>query len=480
MGKLSHLEPKSVFGYFEEICGMPHGSGNVEQISNYLVAFAKKQELFYVQDSMKNVIICKEASTGYEEKEPLILQAHMDMVAVKKLNAEINLETDGLDLQVEGDLIYAKDTSLGGDNGVGVAYALAALASNTLQHPRLECVFTVDEEIGMDGATAIDLSMLQGKQLLNIDSEEEGILLTSCAGGAHLYGRLEVPTKEMTGMQIKLVVTGCKGGHSGVEIHKGRANANHLLFRALLRLYKKCSYGLVEASGGSKDNAIPREAEAILVVNQDLIPLLQEEVTILVEEYNQEYRVKEEGITLDVIELGIATSQAVVEDSMKQVYTAVLGQPDGVQTMSSVAENMVETSLNLGILEYKGGILRLQYAVRSSVESAKYGLLDRMTLLLEQLGGSSEIKSIYPAWEYLEESQLRNRMTRIYEKMYGEEMELQGVHAGLECGILSKKIPDLDCVSFGPNLYNIHTTEETASISSIARVWDYIVAVIEA
>ena len=269
MSVLAGLQPANVFRFFEEICGIPHGSGNVGQISDYLAAFAKDRGLFYIQDEVKNVIIIKEATPGYEEEPALIIQGHMDMVAVKKPDCDIDLETDGLKVAVAGDKIYAEGTSRGGDDGIAVAYALATLDSNELKHPRIEAVITVDEETGLDGAKEIDLSMLKGSRLLNLDSEEEGVFLTSCAGGTRVACDLPVTMSDVEGVAVEIVINGLQGGHSGAEIHKERGNSNCLMARLLQEMTGQMPLALCSLKGGLADNAIPRETVATVVVSEE-------------------------------------------------------------------------------------------------------------------------------------------------------------------------------------------------------------------
>ncbi len=300
MGVLSALEPKSVFYYFEEITKIPHGSGNVEQISDYLADFAKKRNLFYIQDELKNVIIVKDATSGYEDEPTIILQGHMDMVAVKKPGSSIDMRTEGLKLGIDGDKIYAKDTSLGGDDGIAVAYALAILDSDTIKHPRLEVVITVDEETGMDGARGIDLSMLKGHRLLNLDSEKEGIFLTSCAGGARVKCHLPLEQSTVEGVLCEVKIGGLKGGHSGDEIHKERGNSNCLLGRLLHCLAQKLSFGIALLDGGLADNAIPRESRAVLVVDKKDVSLLEELAAHVEKQIKEELAVKDAYVFIQV------------------------------------------------------------------------------------------------------------------------------------------------------------------------------------
>lgn len=512
MGVLSDLEPRSVFHFFEEITKIPHGSGNVEQISDYLKNFAGERGIFCIQDELKNIIMIKEASEGYEREPAVILQGHMDMVAVKKPDCDIDMRTQGLRVAVEGDQVYAEGTSLGGDDGIAVAYCLALFDSDTVKHPRLEAVITVDEEVGMDGARGIDLSLLTGNRMINLDSEEEGIFLTSCAGGARVKCRLRLPLKEREGVFCTVTVGGLQGGHSGGEIHKERGNANALLDRLLYTAAGKLPLSLISAEGGLADNAIPREARALLLVPQEGLEELESLVRTMEREVREELSVKDPGFFLKLQkgERGCASCLSLKDTRRTAAFLQAL--PNGVQAMSADIPGLVETSLNLGILKLaeadtlpvEGARANIpaaevseanasgatgfrddqaevlaEFSVRSSVESAKAALIDRLRAVTELAGGGIEVTGDYPGWKFRRVSPLREKMTALYEKMYGRPPRLEAIHAGLECGILGSKIKDLDCVSLGPDMRDIHTTEETLSISSTKRVWEYLVELLE-
>ncbi len=479
MGVLSKLEPQKVFYYFEEISKIPHGSGNVEQISDYLVAFAKKRELFCIQDEWKNVIIVKEATPGYEQEPTVILQGHMDMVAVKRADCEIDMKTEGLRVAIDGDRIYAEGTSLGGDDGIAVAYALAILASDDLKHPRLEVVITVDEEVGMDGAREIDLSMLKGHRMLNLDSEEEGIFLTSCAGGARMDCKLPLQKSVMEGVVYEVVVGGLLGGHSGAEIHKERGNSNCLFGRLLWNLTKEMPVGLVSLNGGLADNAIPRETKAEVVIRPEDSKVFAELVKYTAVEIAEELATKDPNFCVQLNEGAKGSFECIAAEDTIRAAAFLLALPNGVQGMSADMPGLVETSLNLGILEQRKDGLHAEFALRSSVESAKKALIEKVAAVVHMVGGSYEISGDYPGWKYRVDSPLREKMIALYEKMYGEKPKVEAIHAGVECGLLGSKITDLDCVSFGPQMSDIHTTEETLSISSTARVWEYLITLLE-
>ena len=490
MGVLSGLQPEKVFYYFEEITKIPHGSGNMEQISNFMVNFAKERNLFYIQDKVKNVIIIKEATPGYEKEPVVILQGHMDMVAVKKPDCDIDMLNEGLKIAVDGDKIYAEGTSLGGDDGIAVAYALAILDSDDLKHPRLEVVITVDEEVGLDGAREIDLSMLEGHRMLNLDSEEEGIFLTSCAGGARVGCHVPVEKAEIEGIAYEVVVGGLLGGHSGAEIHKERGNSNSLMGRLLWRLSGKIPVAIKSMGGGLADNAIPRETKAVLVVQEADKVVLEETVKEVAAELKGEYATKDPDVFISAKELGKGRYTCVTTEATKRAAAFLHALPGGVQAMSADMPGLVETSLNMGIMELKEELsaefstektaeLLAEFSVRSSVESAKGALIDKLSAITAMAGGHITITGAYPGWKYRVDSPLRDKMVALYEKMYGEKPRVEAIHAGLECGILGSKIKDLDCVSLGPQMSDIHTTEETLSISSTARVWEYLIRLLE-
>ena len=479
MSILSHLEPKSVFRFFDEITQIPHGSGNIDRISDYLVDFAKDRNLFYIQDDVKNVIIVKEASKGYEEEPAVIIQGHMDMVAVKKPDCSIDMRSQGLQVAVDGDYIYAQGTSLGGDDGIAVAYALALLDADDIKHPRLEVVITVDEETGMDGARAIDLSMLQGKRLLNIDSEEEGILLTSCAGGARVKCELQTVVSKTEGTLLEIELGGLLGGHSGAEIHKERGNSNCLRGRVLYGLTQENAIGLVSLEGGLADNAIPRRTKAVVVTSNDTVDYVQTYIKNIEQDLKTELSGKDDDIYLTCMRFAKQEVVCTTKEDTKRVAALLTAMPNGVQAMSTDMPGLVETSLNLGILEYEDGKLLAEFSVRSSVESAKHALIDKMRAITSLAGGKTEVSGDYPGWKYRKDSPLREKMIAVYEKMYGETPKIEAIHAGLECGILGSKIEDLDCISFGPDMKDIHTTEEVLSISSTQRVWQYLLQVLE-
>lgn len=480
MAVLENLEPKKVFHYFEEICNIPHPSYKEKKISDYLVSFAKEHDLEYDQDDLYNVIMIAPATEGYEEEEPVILQGHMDMVCEKAPGVEIDFENDGLKLMIEGDYVTADGTTLGGDDGIAVAYALAILDSPEIAHPRLEVIITVSEEVGMEGATGIDLSMLQGHKLLNLDSEEEGIMTVSCAGGNSSICHIPMDYETAEGTPLTVAVKGLKGGHSGVEIDKGRANANLLMGRLLLAL-DQANLGcpVAELSGGAKQNAIPREAHAVILAAPEKKEAVMECLRETAARMQNEYAVTDPDLTLDITEQGSGSMQVLTEACMRKLLVLLNNLPGGVQSMSADIPGLVETSLNMGIVSLEERELRMEFAVRSSVVSARDALTARIRNLVEYVGGSLEVGGVYPAWEYKKDSVIREDALRIYEQMYGKTPKIEAIHAGLECGILAGKIKDLDGISIGPDMVGIHTFEEKLSISSTKRVYEFVLELLK-
>ncbi|MCI8364504.1 MAG: aminoacyl-histidine dipeptidase [Eubacterium sp.] len=483
MGILTNLEPKPVFQYFEEICGIPHGSSNTKEISDYLVAFAKKHDLRVIRDDKNNVIIWKEGTAGYEETAPVMLQGHMDMVCEKEEGFEIDFAKEGVRLQLQDGVITAQGTTLGGDDGIAVAYMLAILSSTDIPHPPLEAVFTVDEEIGMLGTAALDASVLKARTMLNIDSEEEGYLLVSCAGGVAATVHLPIQREKTEGIPVTLTVTGLQGGHSGVEIDKGRGNANQILGRILYELEKTFSFRICEVSGGLKDNAIPRQAEAKLLFassDQDRIVEFKNAVKELAQILAKEYRQTdpEVGLAVDPGD-GVHTIPVMTADTAEKVVAALVCLPGGIQRMSADVEGLVQTSLNLGILKTEEDEVSFSFAVRSSVETEKKELVNRISCLVTALGGTVSCSGEYPAWEYRQNSPLRDRMVEVFEEQYGRKPVVQAIHAGVECGLFAGKLPGLDCVSFGPDMKDIHTPKESMDVESVRRTWDYTLEVLK-
>ena len=477
MPVLDNLQPKKVFHYFEEICSIPHGSRNTKQISDYCVKFAEEHGLEYYQDNDNNVIIIKEASKDCENIAPVIIQGHLDMVCEKVPTSDIDMENEGLKIGIDGDEIYADGTTLGGDDGIAVAMALAVLDDDTLTHPRIEAVFTVDEEIGMLGAVTIDVSPLKGKRLLNIDSEEEGIFTVSCAGGNVAKCTLPLKGNQYSGEAILITITGLNGGHSGVEINKGRANANVLMGRLLQEVKKTCGLRILSVAGGLKDNAIPRESKAVVIV--DCSNILSEIIQKYENVFKNEYSTTDSDVSVTYENINVTDKILQDDDTTNKVIYLLDCLPNGIQAMSMDIEGLVQTSLNMGIVNTLTDSLEISFCVRSSVDTQKEMLNRRLDEMMTMIGGQTAICGDYPGWEYKKDSSLRELLIRIYEEQYGEKPRVEAIHAGVECGMFAGKIQDLDCVSFGPNLTQIHTVRERMSISSVERVYKFLLEILK-
>ena len=475
--KLAGLQPEAVFYYFEKLCAIPHGSGNTKAISDFLVSFAKEQGIRYEQDALNNVLMFQEGTCGYEDHQPVILQGHMDMVCEKDEDCPINMDTDGLDVTHDGTYVFARGTTLGGDDGIAVAYAMALLADKSIPHPPLEVIITVDEETGMFGASDIDLSRLKGRTMINLDSEDEGIFTVSCAGGARGTISLPVQRRAVYGPCVKLTVEGLQGGHSGVEIHKNRANANKVMGELLSRVQKLMPLCITKLQGGAKDNAIPRSCSVTLVALGMYIERINDIAAALQEEIRSGYDEPEVKIYGDDVD-ALGGNALTTEDSAK-VIALLNAAPNGIQAWSEDIEGLVQTSLNLGVARLEEE-LKLTFAVRSSVNREKRALLDRLKELADFYEGSYSEVGAYPAWEYKKDSRLRDTMVEIFTRMFGKAPEVVAIHAGLECGLLSEKLPGLDCVSIGPDILDIHTSREKLDIASTERTWKFLLETLKA
>ena len=476
MQVLEHLEPKQVFSFFEAMCAIPHGSRNTKAISDWCVAFAKERGLEHYQDEANNVIIIKPAAPGYEAAQPIILQGHLDMVCEKAAGCPKDMDREGLDLAIDGDYVYAKGTTLGSDDGIAVAMAMAILDDKSLPAPRIEAVFTTDEEIGLLGATALDVSPLKGREMLNLDSEAEGIFTVSCAGGNTTACILPVTRTAFAGATLTVTVGGLTGGHSGAEIHKGRANSNMLMGRVLLTLAQKMDLRIQRVDGGLKDNAIPVETRATLVVSD--LQAAEQLAGEMEKTLQNEYRTTDPALFVRA-EAAQSTQLPLDQASTGKVICMLQCLPNGIEAMSAEIHGLVQTSLNMGILVTEEDVVRASYSVRSSVDSQKQMLKERLSCLMEQLGGRVEFSGEYTGWQYQEHSPLRERMVAVFQEQYGKAPKIEAIHAGLECGIFAGKMPGLDCVSIGPDLLEIHTPREKMSISSVQRVWAFLLEVLK-
>ncbi|MBR2650029.1 MAG: aminoacyl-histidine dipeptidase [Clostridia bacterium] len=461
---------ESVFRFFEEISAIPHGSHNTSAIAEYLCEFARQRGLWYTKDSADNVIIKKGATEGYESRPTVIIQGHTDMVAEKLPTLDIDMEVSGLKLYRDGDFLRAEGTTLGGDDGVAVAYALALLDSDTIPHPAIEAVFTSDEEVGLLGAGALDASLLSGKLMINIDSDEEGVFTVGCAGGARCD--LFLPTKqgECSGEKYKLTVSGLLGGHSGVEINKGRANAIKLA-ASLLFGSRIC---IADITGGNADNAIPREC----TVYFSAAPGIEDIIAGHAELIRKEYESTDPDISITVLREDF-DKPFVSEGTSTAILEMISRTDSGVIDMSREIADLPESSQNIGIVRLEDGKFHMTVSVRSAKARAKSGMIQVLDRTARKYDAEFSVRGEYPAWEYKPDSALREVACRVYSEMYGREAKVIIIHAGLECGIFAGKIEGLDCISIGPDNFDIHTTEERLSISSTVRVWEFLLNVLK-
>lgn len=466
---------KDVLNFFEDISKIPRGSGNTKEICDYLENFARKRNLEYYRDNFNNIVIKKDASPEKSGSAPVILQGHTDMVCEKDESCKKDMEREGLDLIYEDDVLYANGTTLGADDGIAIAMMLAVLDSKTAIHPPIEAVMTVDEETGMDGAVNFDASVLKGKRMINIDSEDEGIFTVGCAGGNVTKCSLKLKKEKRSGSILKIEISDLTGGHSGCEINKGRANANKILGRVLYECAKKTDIFLADLYGGGKDNAIAVYSYAVVCCSEP------ERVTSYVNEIFEE--IKDEFYDTDP-NMKITVNNSCCdyiydkESSNKMIYM-LMTLPNGVYSMSRDIDELVLTSLNMGVVRISDDILNISFCVRSSIESEKRMLSSVLECMMAAIGGSISISGDYPGWKYIAESNLRNTMSAVFENQYGRKPKIEAIHAGLECGLFADKIKGLDCVSVGPDIADIHTPREKLSISSLCRTWQFILEVLK-
>ncbi|ACD24991.1 aminoacyl-histidine dipeptidase [Clostridium botulinum] len=481
MRKFKQINCEKVFYYFNEISRIPRGSGNEKGISDYLLNFGKDLGLEAIQDDALNIIIKKPASPGYEKSPTVIIQGHMDMVCEKNNEKVHDFTKDPIELVTKDDFIYANGTTLGADDGIAVAYAMAILEDNTIEHPAIEVLLTSDEEAGMSGAMALKSGCLDGKIVINLDSEDEGKLLVSCAGGIRTKSILNVQWENTPKNKkaFKLIIKGLSGGHSGSDIHLGRGNSNKLIGRVLKNILNQMELNLVSLNGGSKNNAIPREATAELLIDADMEKEFLNIISTLREEFKNEFRVKDANIQLEIEELKENIEKVFSKESTDNVINLLYLYPNGINTVSSDIEGLTESSTNIGVLTTKENHVEYDSAVRSSVFSLREEIVERIRCLTEILGGTVSNTAGYPEWQYKEESKIREICKDVYKQMYNEEAEVVAIHAGVECGLFKEKLGDLDMISFGPDIFDAHTPNEHMSISSVERVWSYLLEVLK-
>ena len=480
--KIEDLKPQLVFKYFSEICKIPRGSGNEKQISDYLTREGKKLGLEVVQDEHYNVLIKKKATPGYENAPTVIIQGHMDMVCEKNKDTDHDFEKDPIKLRVEGNYLYATDTTLGADNGIAVAMGLALLASDNIVHPPLEVVFTADEEESMNGAMNLKGDLFKGSYIINLDSEEEGTITVSCAGGVTALVTIEKEFKDVNSkVAFNIDVKGLLGGHSGMEINKQRANSNILMGRILNHLlnHANINLDLVQISGGAKNNAIPREADAVILIDEKDEERLKEELNKISNIFKNEFKTSDPKIEILCKKSHKTYNEALKDYIRDKIIATIILMPSGIQTMSMDIENLVESSTNLGVINNNKDNFLFEFATRSSVKSLKDEINNKMSLLCKTLDVKLSLEDDYPEWEYAKDSKLEEICINTYEELTGQKPEISAIHAGLECGLLLDAIKGAQAVSIGPNLYDVHTPNEHLDIKSTNRTWNYLLAILK-
>ena len=468
------MEANKIIQYLREICAIPHESKDEQALAEFLMAFAKERNLETFQDVKGNVLI-KKPAVGCVGKEAVILQGHLDMVYVKAEESNHKYE-EGIKVLEDEEFLFADGTSLGADNGIAIAYCMMLMDSKDIVHPDLEMIFTVEEEVGLAGAGAFDVTGLKGRKFINIDSEEEGIFCASCAGAVRAGLSWELKKEELCGAVKRVVVeiSGLKGGHSGMNIDMGRANAIQLMGRILYELNQTCDYRIEKIQIPGKANAIPNYAKAVLCAEGSQTEVLENVVRNLEKQFQNEHEVTD-TISVSVSVEDADGNQAVYEkDLNKRIANAIMMVPNGVMSYSEKVEGLVETSMNMGFLEEQGDRLYMLSSVRSAVDSKKYFIRNKMSIIADMYCDNVEFLNDYPGWQYVAESEIRELACDIYRKIAGKEAEVQAIHAGLECGFWYHKNPEFDLISIGPDLFDVHSVNERVSKKSIANTWEFL------
>lgn len=480
---INELESNRVFFYFEEISKIPRGSYNEKAICEYLCEFARNTNLEYISDDLYNVIIKKEGTKGYEDAPVVALQGHTDMVCEKNKDVSHDFLKDPIKLIYDGDFLKADRTTLGADNGVAVAMSLAVLEASNISHPPIEAIFTSCEEVGMDGAMGLDTKNLKCDMFINIDSEDEGIFTVGCAGGTKADIEIPISYEEVENLEdfeiYNLGITGLMGGHSGIDIIKWRANSNILLARLLDKILKNIR--VCEIFGGSKDNAIPREAEAVILVKKEKLGEISEFIIEFEKMCKDEYHNTDPNLKISFEKCERENISVFSGESIENVISVIITLPNGIRSMSTDVDGLVESSMNVGVVvtSIDDSKVEITASIRSAVSSRKYFIMQQVEAIIKMSGGIVEFRGDYPAWEYSKNSKLRDKCLEVYKELSGKEAKVEIIHAGLECGLFYEKMPNLDIISFGPDLYDIHTPDERASIYSIDRSWKFLQKLLE-
>ncbi len=471
-------QPEDALHYFEDLCAIPHGSGNEQAISDYLFRFFQEQGLTVKQDPMGNLYVRKEGSAGCEHLPAVLLQGHMDMVCEKNSDTIHDFEKDPLQLMVDGNFLRAKGTTLGADDGTAIAYMMAIAARKDLVHPPVEMLITVQEETGLDGAAAVDPSFFTAKKMINLDESPEGFAFVSCSGGLQVQSRRQAKRIPAQGQAVSIKVRGLLGGHSGNDINAGRANSNKIMARALMLLLDEFGpYSLANVCGGSKPNAIPREADALVIVPDadkaiGCIHTLETQI-------KAEIGIQEKGFSLDIQKEELPQTMLDAQDCADFIRLFFL-LPEGIQTYSMVMRDHTDCSLNTGVVETQGDTLCVLSSIRSAAATQKHMVARQIQELCRCFDAQYELLSEYPGWAMAEHSPIRDLVCRIYREQTGKEMEINITHGGLESGLLADKMPGMDIIAIGPNNYEFHTPDEHLDLDSFARTFDLVLRVLKA
>ena len=477
---ITKLEPRSLWKHFSDLNAVPRPSQKEERVIQFMIDFGKKLQLKTILDPVGNIIMTKPATKGYENRKPIVLQSHLDMVHQKNSETVFDFENEGIKMLIERDWVIADGTTLGADNGLGVAAIMAVLSSNDVQHPLIEALFTIDEEIEMTGAKGLKPGILKGEILLNLDTEEDDEIDIGCAGGIDVTATRnyleERAPKDM--VALKITIKGLKGGHSGTDIHKGFGNANKLMNRLIYQGLKHFELRIAELEGGGLKNAIPRESFCVLMVNEELKKTFLVEIKIFIEAIKTEFKTIEPDLSIDVIT--IKPPEKVMNLEVQEGFIkAVYGATNGVYKLSSQVPNLVETSNNIARIVAKNGTISIDCLSRSSSESSKYDLSNSLRCCFELAGFEVEFSGAYPGWKPNIDSEILKISTSLYERLFGEKAKVVACHAGLECGILSQNYPSMDIISFGPTIRGAHSPDERVSILSVQKFWKFLLNILK-
>ncbi len=477
---IRNLQPQSLWNHFADLNAVPRASKQEERVIEFAKNFGERLGLETKIDATGNVVIKKPATAGMENRQTVIMQSHLDMVHQKNADTNFDFATEGIRMFLDGDWVKAEGTTLGADNGIGVAAIMALLSSNNIPHPALEALFTIDEETGMTGAKGLDGTLLSGQILLNLDTEEDNELCIGCAGGVDSNTKLEYEEEatDPTGVAYQISVTGLKGGHSGMDIHLGRGNANKLMNRLLYQTTDEFGMRIAEIDGGSLRNAIPRESFGTIVVPQSKKTDFEKEFSRRKTDIEREYQSIEKDLSIELSETDMP-AKVMNAKTQKQVLNAIYAVPNGVFRMSPDIPDLVETSSSFAKVIIKAGQFATQSLQRSSIESGKEDIANAIRSTFENIGAEVINANSYPGWAPNAQSPILKAMEGLYEKMFNEKPHVAACHAGLECGIIDSRKPGLDMISFGPTIRGAHSPDETVSVSSVQKFWKFLLATLE-